>query len=180
MKPLLITAAAAAAVLAAAPAMAQPGADSSLSPAFYGTLGYSNFDDNADTGAVTGRLGTRIGKYFGLEGEVSAGVATGDTHAYGGTAHVRLNDEYAGYAVGYLPVAANADLFARVGLGASDSRISDQGVSVGNNRSGVAYGAGGQYFFSGANGVRVDYTRMNYGATVGDSNVWSLAYVRKF
>ena len=44
----------------------------------------------------------------------------------------------------------------------------------------LAYGGGGQYFFSGPNGVRVDYTRMQYGPTVGDSNVWSLGYVRKF
>lgn len=178
MKTFLITAAAAAAVLAAAPALAEPA--SATAPAFYGALGYSNFDDNSDTSAVSGRLGVRAGKYFGAEGEAAFGFATGQTHAYGGTDHVRLNNEYAGYAVGYLPVLSNADLFARVGYGATNATVTAQGADYGNFRSGVTYGAGGQYFFNGPNGVRVDYTRMNYGPTTGDSDVWSLAYVRKF
>jgi hypothetical protein len=177
MKTVLITAAAAAALLAAAPAMAQ-GTDAT--PSFYGDLGYANFDDHADTSALTGRLGAKIGKYFGVEGEAAAGFATGDTHAFGGTDHVRLNDEYAGYAVGFLPVAPNADLFARVGYGATDSHIASATAAFGESRSGVAYGAGAQYFFNGPNGVRFDYTRMDYGPTTGQSDTWSLAYVRKF
>lgn len=183
MKTLMITASAAsaaAAVLAAAPALAQPDGGQPWSPSFYGTLGYSNFDDRSDTSAITGRLGARAGKYFGVEGEGSVGVATGQTHAYGGTDHVRLNGEYAGYAVGYLPLRPNADLFARVGYGATDATVTSPTDSFGNHRSGVTYGAGAQYFFSGPNGVRADYTRMEYGPTRGDSNVWSLAYVRKF
>jgi hypothetical protein len=181
MKTLLTIAAAGAAVLlAAAPALAQPDGGSSLAPSFYGNLGYSNFDSNSDTSAITGRFGARAAKYFGVEGEGAVGVATGQTHAYGGGDHVRLNGEYAGYAVGYLPVAPGADLFARVGYGATDAKITSGSDSFGNHRSGVTYGAGAQYFFSGPNGVRADYTRMNYGPTTGDSNVWSLAYVRKF
>jgi hypothetical protein len=184
MKFVLIAAAVAtslgAALALGAPAMAQPD-DSWMGPAkAYGTLGYSNFEDHSNTSAVTGRLGVRAGRYLGVEGEGSVGVATGQTHAFGGTDHVRLNGEYAGYAVGYLPVAHNADLFARVGYGATSAHISDPVVSEGRFRAGVAYGAGGQYFFQGPNGVRVDYTRMNYGPTTGDSNVWSMAYVRKF
>lgn len=178
MKTFVITAAAAAAILAAAgPAMAQ---GSTYGPQLYGDLGYTNFDDHSDTSAVTGRLGARFGKYFGVEGEAATGFATGDTHAYGGTDHVRLNDEYAGYAVGYLPVLPNADLFARVGYGATDSHITGPTYAFGQSRSGVAYGAGGQYFFNGPNGVRFDYTRMDYGPTTGQSDTWSLAYVRKF
>jgi hypothetical protein len=177
----VLTAAIGAALAAglAAPAMAQP--ESWMSPtSFYGNLGYSNYDDNSDTSAVTGRLGVRAGKDFGVEGEGSVGVATGQTHAFGGTDHVRLNDEYAGYAVGYLPVLKNADLFARVGYGATSAHISNPVISTGYFRSGVAYGAGGQYFFTGKDGVRLDYTRMEYGPTTGDSNVWSMAFVRKF
>jgi hypothetical protein len=147
---------------------------------FYGNLGYSNFENHSNTSAVTARLGVRPIKYFGVEGEGAVGFATGQTHAFGGTDHVRLNTQYAGYAVGYLPVAQNADVFARVGYGATDAHISGPVIDSGNFRAGVAYGAGGQYFFGGPNGVRVDYTRMAYGPTTGDSNVWSMAYVRKF
>jgi outer membrane immunogenic protein len=180
MKTLLVTASAAVALLAAAPALAQPADGPTLPASFYGTLGYSNLDDHSDISAVTGRLGTRIGQHFGLEGEVSTGIATDTTGAFGDRAHVRLQDQYAAYAVGYLPVAPNADLFARVGLGATDARINGPSESFGENRTGVAYGVGGQYFFNGPNGVRADYTRMNFGPTTGDSNLWSLAYVRKF
>jgi outer membrane immunogenic protein len=181
MKTLMITTvAAASALLLAAPALAQSSGPWSLSPSFYGNLGYSNYDDKSDTSAATARLGVRADKYFGVEAEASTGFATGQTHAYGDTAHVRLNDGYAGYAVGYLPVLPNADLFAKVGYGATDSKITGVNYSFGETRSGVAYGAGGQYFFNGPNGVRLDYTRMDYGPTTGDSNVWSLGYVRKF
>jgi hypothetical protein len=180
MKRFVIVSAAVAVLAAAAPAMAQTGDAASTSPSLYGSLGYSNFDDNSDTSAVTGQLGVRAGKYFGAEGEGSIGFATGQTHVFGGADHVRLNDEYAGYAVGYLPVLPNADLFARVGYGATDARITSPTASASNYRDGVAYGAGGQYFFNGPNGVRVAYTRMDYGPTTGDSNVWSMAYVRKF
>ncbi|MDR3513438.1 MAG: outer membrane beta-barrel protein [Caulobacteraceae bacterium] len=181
MKTFVITAAAAAALLAAAPAMAQP-ADESLvyAPSFYGNLGYSNFNSNSDTGAITGRLGARFGKYLGVEGEAAAGFATGQTHAYGGTDHVRMNDEYAGYAVGYLPLRPNIDLLARIGYGAMDSHVTGVDYAFGQTRSGVAYGVGGQYFFNGPNGVRLDYTRMDFGPTTANSNTWSLAYVRKF
>lgn len=183
MKTLLIAGAfgAATVLAAAAPVLAQP-ADGpwAFQPTYYGNLGYSNFDDHSNTSAITGRLGVRANRYFGIEGEGAVGVATGSTYLGGDKYHVRLNDEYAGYAVGYLPVAHNADLFARVGYGASDAHISGPLIDTGNFRSGVTYGAGGQYFFSGPNGVRVDYTRMAYGPTYDDSNVWSVAYVRKF
>lgn len=185
MKTLFTAAAAvaatAAAALAAAPAVAQPAADGgAYAPSFYGDLGYSNFDSDSNTSAVTGRLGARFGKYVGVEGELSGGIATGQTHVYGGTDHVRLNDEYAGYAVGYLPVRPNLDLLARIGYGGMDSHVTGATYDFGQARSGVTWGLGGQYFFSGPNGVRVDYTRMDYGPTAANSNTWSLSYVRKF
>jgi outer membrane immunogenic protein len=179
MKIVLIAATSAAALLAAVPAMAQPELGP-MTPQIYGALGYGNFDDHSDTSAVQGRLGVRAGKYFGVEGEAATGFATGQTHVLGGDDHVRLKGEYAGYAVGYLPVLPNADLFARVGYGATDTEVTGPGLDVGNYRSGVTYGAGAQYFFNGPNGVRADYTRMDFGPTTGQSNVWSLAYVRKF
>ena len=177
MKIVLAAASAVCALLAAAPALADPPAVSG-----YGTLGYTDFNgDNANLGAITGRIGARWGRYLGVEGELSGGV-TSDTANIGGVnTKVRLNDQYAGYVVGFLPVSPNADLFARLGYGATRLNVSTPGTGANGEHTSVNYGVGGQYFFDGANGVRADYTRMSFADHSNfDANVWSLAYVRKF
>ena len=179
MKSLLITACAAGAMLCAAPAMAQ---SINFNPTYYGTLGYSDFSgQGADLSAVTGRLGVRLNPYLGAEGEVSAGVGGDHFNGALGNQSVHLNDQYAGYAVGYLPLKPNLDLFARVGFGHTDLHTSFQGVAADTGADSWNFGAGGQYFFDHANGVRAEYTRQDYvcsGCTGAD--VWSVAYVRKF
>lgn len=176
MKSLLITASAAAALLAAAPAFAQP----SQSVQAYGTLGYTdNNDAGANLSGITGRLGARFG-YVGVEGEGGFGLGVDRGAKNGLPADGHLKDEYGAYGVGFLPVAHNLDLFGRVGYGAVDSRIAPGGVAFDRHDSGLAYGGGAQYFFDHANGVRADYTRQDYGPFDHGSNVWSLAYVRKF
>ena len=177
MKILFTTAAAAAALLAAAPALADPPAVSG-----YGTLGYTDFNgDSANLGAITGRIGARWGRYVGVEGELSGGVTSDTANVGGVNTKVRVGDQYAGYAVGYLPLSPNADLFARVGYGQTRLNVSSPGTGAGGDHNSWNYGVGGQYFFDGANGVRADYTRMSYNDHSNfDANVWSLAYVRKF
>jgi hypothetical protein len=179
MKTWLILPAVAGAMLCAAPAMAQ---SSGINPSYYGTLGYNNFDNSngPDLSAITGRLGARLSPYFGAEGEVSLGL--GNDHVNGvGTPAVHLNDQYAGYAVGYLPVKPNIDLFARVGFGHSDFHTAYQGVGADAGADSWNFGAGGQYFFDHANGVRAEYTRQDYQCSHCDgADVWSVAYVRKF
>ena len=181
MKTLLIAAVSAGALLAAAPAFAQ----SSPFGQVYGTLGYNNFSgqDNTDLSAVTARLGTRLAPYFGVEGEVSTGLGS-DHHTIAGVpANIHLDDQYAGYAVGYLPVNPQADVFARIGYGHTDLHVSTAipGVSGSGGQDSVNYGAGGQYFFDHHNGLRAEYTRQDYTCNgCGAANVWSVAYVRKF
>ncbi len=177
MKILFTAASAAAALLAAAPALADPPAVSG-----YGTLGYTDFNgDNANLGAITGRIGARWGRYLGVEGELSGGVTTDTANVGGLNTRVRVGDQYAGYAVGYLPLSPNADLFARLGYGETRLNVSTPGTGAGGDHTSVNYGVGGQYFFNGANGVRADYTRMSFNDHSNfDANVWSLAYVRKF
>jgi hypothetical protein len=180
MKSWLITTCAAGAMLCAAPAMAQ---SFQLNPSYYGTLGYNNFnsDNGADLSAVTGRLGARLTPYFGAEGEVSVGVGGDHTNFASGSQSVHLNDQYAGYAVGYLPVKPNIDLFARVGFGHTDLHTNAQGFAADGGADSWNFGAGGQYFFDHANGVRAEYTRQDYMCSHCDgADVWSVAYVRKF
>jgi hypothetical protein len=89
---------------------------------------------------------------------------------------VKLNHEAAIYATGTVPISDNFDLFARVGYGTT--KISGGGLS-GSEQS-WNYGVGGQYFFDGKNGVRGDYTRQDFNDSLGNADVWSLSYVRRF
>ena len=179
MKIAFAAASAVAVLLAAAPALADPD-PAPAAVTTYGTLGYTNFNgDDANLGAITGRIGARWGRYLGVEGELSGGV-TSDTANIGGTnTKVRIGDQLAGYAVGYLPLSPNADLFARLGYGETRLNVSTPGTGASGNHTSVNYGVGGQYFFDGANGVRAEYTRANY-HDIPDANIWSISYVRKF
>jgi len=175
MKTLLIAAAGVAALALAAPASAQTAPYSGVS--WYGNLGYTNFNpDNANFSAITGRVGARFGQYFGVEGELSGGF--GNSHIDG--ANVHLQNQEAIYGIGFLPVAPNADLFARVGYGGADYHVSSGGAGFNGNLQSWNFGAGGQYFFDHANGIRLDYTREDATNHGPDANVWGVAWVHKF
>jgi outer membrane immunogenic protein len=180
---LALIAAASVATLAAgafaAPALAQ---DAAANPpgavTWYGNLGYTGVDaDHTDLSAIDGRLGARFGRYVGAEGELAFGVNSSNV---GGGESVKLNNEEAIYAVGYLPVNGNLDLLARVGYGNQDFHFG--GTGSGHESSGSwNWGVGGQYFFDGKDGVRVDYTRVNTtNHNVPDANTWGVNYVRRF
>ena len=174
MKSLLSAAAATVVLIAAAPAFAQ-------STSVYGTLGGEDTNsDSANIGTITGRLGVRPIPYFGVEGELSAGLNTDHVSVGGVRTGARVKEQYAGYAVGFLPVMPNADLLARIGYGATDLELSQAGHSFHDYVTSWNAGVGGQYFFDGNDGLRADYTRETADRSNLDANVWSLAYVRKF
>ena len=148
----------------------------------YGSLGYNYLHGSpgnisVDLGALTGRVGVRYMRLIGAEAEVSAGVV--DQTIQG--VKVSLDNEYAVYAVAYLPLAPNADLFARVGYGNAKIKASYAGASGSASGDTWAYGVGGQYFLTEKDGVRAEYTR--YAAkdtTQADVDSFSVSYVRKF
>jgi outer membrane immunogenic protein len=180
MKFLIRTAAAAALAAALVPAVASAQVSNVTG---YGSLGYSYHDfDGANLGAIQGRLGARFGQYLGVEGELGGGVKGDDVNVGGVNIDTKLKNSAAIYGVGFLPVAPNADLYARVGYGTSKIKGSSSGVSATADDNSWNYGVGGQYFFDDKNGVRADYTRHDFdnGGGEGDANVWSLGYVRKF
>ena len=97
----------------------------------YGSLGYNYLHGSpagysVGLGAVTGRVGMRYMRYFGAEAEVSAGIVDQTI----GAGKISLENEYAVYAVGYLPVSPQADLFARVGYGNAKITAAGNGISV--------------------------------------------------
>jgi len=175
MKILLATAAAVAALTglaAAAPASAQSEVT--------GSLGWSRTDTgDANLDGITGRVRWTSG-YFGVEGEVTGGIGSDDVTIGSTTFKAKLRDQAAIYGVGKIPMGPNADLFARVGYGTSKFSGSAFGTSVSGSEESWNYGVGGEWYFDGKNGVRADYTRENFKNSVGDADVWSLAYTRRF
>ncbi len=166
---------------------------------WYGTLGYSRLDgDQLTLGAVSGRVGARFGSYFGVEGEVNVGVNQ-DHFTYvppcsGPICAIaifrvksRLSNSEGMYAVGYLPVAPDADLFVRAGYGFAHYSAS-QAFFNGFDEQSFNYGAGAQIFLDDANGLRLDYTRQAIAqdtrpgreAIGNNADVWSVSYVRRF
>jgi outer membrane immunogenic protein len=205
---LLFAAASAAALMAAAPASAQVVGGTQ----WYGTLGYSHASTNIDfedlnrdvdlsSGLVTGRVGARFGRHLGVEGEASLGVTEGEESFSSSIGNInftadiayKMKSEIGVYGVGFLPVAPNADLFGRLGVGRIDSEIEgtvrsgtvSESFSEDGGSDFVGYGVGGQYFFDARNGVRAEYTRFDLVDDDEDTDqaefdVFSIAFVRKF
>lgn len=147
----------------------------------YGSVGYSHHDlEGADVGAIQGRLGARFNPYLGVEGELGFGVKKDDVNIGGVKGKAELKNQAAIYGVGFLPVAPNADLYARVGYGKSEGKISVPGAIAKADGNSWNYGVGGQYFLDDKNGVRADYTRHDFEDDAGKADVWSVGYVRKF
>lgn len=164
MKSLVLAASAAAVLAIAAPAVA------SAETTWYGNVGYAGVSaDSVNLGAIQGRVGAQINPYVGIEGEVAFGVKDDDVSGV----KVKLNNEYGIYGVAKLPVNDQFDVFARVGYARADAKV----AGTSGSDDGVAYGVGAEYSFDGKNGVRADYTKYDF---LGDADVWSVSYVRKF
>ena len=200
MKFVLATAAAAA-LCAAAPALAQTQDATTSVVGPYANLGWSHATTNgASTEGIQGRLGYRFMPFLGVEGELRGGLSTGNasvSYTSGAppvtttiNSGVKQSVAGAGYVVGFLPLMPNRfDLLARVGYGWSRYDLSPSGLSNTHaDEHGLRYGVGAQYLFDGANGVRVDWTRehmANFDVPAGlhvdnNANVWGVSFVHHF
>jgi hypothetical protein len=157
----------------------------------YGAIGYAHLDqDLRDTqlGAIQGRFGARFTPYVGIEREAAIGVSDDDFELiylpYRSHVKTDLSYQIAAYAVGYLPVSPKAELFARLGYGRTeldqDWTAGDQQGSTTADWDSWNYGVGGQYFFDGRNGVRLDYTRHDASGDNNDIDAWAIGYTRRF
>jgi hypothetical protein len=171
-------AAATAAFICAAPASAQ----TVSAPQFYGNLGYTFVDADAglNYGVATARLGARLHPNFGLEAEAGLGV-DGDTLVVAGTTvRTKVKHSFGGYAVAFLPVTPQLDLFARGGYGATRIRAESATASASDSENSWNYGVGGQYMFDALNGLRAEFTRHDFDNNGGSADAWGVSYVRKF
>lgn len=164
----------------AASAVALPAAAQSITkPEFTASVGYARFADGSedwDGHAVAVRGAARLHRYFGVEAEGNLGLGSSDI----GGVDLAMNHTVAAYAVAYLPLADDMDVYARLGYGSTEFEAEFGGVTVTDSYSGVAMGIGGQYFFNGANGVRMDVTRHEYDELDGGFDAVSFSYVRRF
>ena len=185
MKKSLIAAASVAAIASVLPAAAQAQAQNFFAPTEK-TGAYANLNlgladgGQPDLGIVQGRLGYRFNNYLGLEGEAATGIKS-DTDNIGGVdVNTKLKHEFAGYVVGFAPIATNTDLIARVGYGTTRIKASALGVSDSASEESWNFGVGAQHLFDGVNGIRADYTRQEFNHDAGHANVWTVGYARKF
>ena len=192
MKNALIAGASLAAIAAIVPAAAPTAAwaqDTAASDNIgaYVNLGLAHADGprigkKLDAEVLQGRVGYRFHPNFGVEAEGGIGLSGSGTGIYDANfneARAKLDYQVAGYGVGYLPLGSNTDLFARVGYGTSKIKVSNL-PGVTDNYESVNYGFGAQHRFDGVNGVRVDYTRYDFNHDRGHSDVFAVAYTRRF
>jgi outer membrane immunogenic protein len=141
----------------------------------YGTLGYANASfDHLNLGAAQGRLGYRMVRWFGVEGDVLFGLRKDSRTIDGDRFDFKLKHAETVYAVAFLPLGENTDILARVGFGHAEIEGSGLGEKRSEETDVPAGGVGFQHHFDGVNGVRADYTRK------GSADLWSIAYSRRF
>jgi len=164
--------------LFAAPAMAQSFSD----PQWTGSVGYTHLDSGDQSlGAVTGRVGAKLSRYIGVEGEASFGVKDEDVTIGGVDGTVEHEYDAALYAVGSVPVSENFELFGRVGYGTTSIKADVAGVTASEDGESLNYGAGANYFFDGQNGLRADWTRRDFTDDQGgEIDTYGLSFVRRF
>jgi hypothetical protein len=157
MKKLLALAAAASLTAFAAPAFAETSA----------SIGWSQFSiADLDLDAITGKYSWRYADSpFGVEVEGAFGL--GDDKA--GTAPsqtvVAVRSVLGVFATAQVDVGDNITLFGRAGLAnvnvTERNNFTSPKTHIDDNAGGSAFGVGGIWRYSDANGVRFEYTRYN-------------------
>ena len=156
--------------------------------AFYGDVGggivQGELLEEATYGIVQLRGGYDFNRHFGIELEGATGIVdeeyTNSTES--------INYSYGAFGRLKYPINRTTELFTRVGM------INSELESVANNGSfavtvedtGLAFGVGATTLFAGRNGLRFDYTRINYDLEVPgveldvNADAFTLALYRRF
>jgi hypothetical protein len=145
------------------------------------SLGYSSFKfDKAQFDAITGKVGWHSG-WFGVEGELSAGVADANHFVGPNNVNMKMRDEAAIYATATYPLGDNMDVFGRVGYGTTRIKANLPTAGLIGTAESWNLGVGGEWFVHDKTGLRAEYTRETFNNSYSsDADVWSLSVVQKF
>lgn len=162
------------AILAIVATLVAGAANAQTSNEVYANAGVTQRHTSAtDTTALTGRVGTNLNQYFGVEAEAGYGII-GDKVL--GT-KIKQNGNLGGFAVARAEVAPSFSLLGRMGYSHTWAEASALGVTQKSDDGSFAVGAGAQYMFDENNGIRADYTRLTKDKGV---DTFGVSYVRKF
>jgi len=138
-----------------------------------------------DSYNISAKLGYNINDYFAVEGQAAFGVIDDEIDGV----DFGVDSSFGAFGVVSLPVAENSELFARGGYHFTQVGGSSDGIGASVDTDGFAFGAGGQYFFSANDGIRLEYTYydLNVNSDLiddeddsGSADVFTVSYVRKF
>lgn len=174
---------AAAAALAAAPAIAQDNSRDVTVAGVYQAYFFEADDEDVTLNALGVRGGIEIAENIEFEGELLFGVGDDDIDGIspGVDASVELNYSVAVYGKYEFDVADNFDVFGRVGVGYLEAEASAGGASDSEGEEFIAAGVGGEFDVTEQVSVRGDVGYLSFfdaddiddGFTVGASVVYT-------
>ncbi|MFT6661141.1 MAG: opacity protein-like surface antigen [Maricaulis maris] len=143
---------------------------------------YQQFDEfNAHS--TNGRLSYNLNDFIRLEANAVSGLSgsSGIDCPVGedcSSIEPRARFRY-GYGVsiaGEYPVSEQLSMFARIGYDTANFKAT---AGPTGNDSGMSLGAGADFYFNDAHGVRLEYSRTEFDDR-GDASSWGISYVRRF
>ncbi|MDB2437802.1 porin family protein [Hellea sp.] len=149
----------------------------------YINAGVDAFEFDAYT--LSGKLGYKFTKYFGVEGQAGFGIIDDDDTIQGIDTSVGVDSTFSGFGIARIPTGSGLNLFIRGGYHFTQLSASAGDFDVDVDVDGFALGIGSEYSWDGKNGIRLEYTYLDAGSDDdfdidGGSNVYSLSYVRNF
>lgn len=138
---------------------------------------------------VGGKLGYNFNETFGVEAQGSFGIIDDKEDFFGTEIKSGVDNSFGAFGVARFPATDKIELFARAGYHFTKFGFSGDGENITANTDGFALGVGGQYFFSAADGIRVEYSYFDIGSVESDGDefeadgggdIFSVSYVRKF
>ena len=163
----ILSAAAVAAALLAAPAMAQA-AD------VYGSIGLGTVDSSpVRLGAVQVRGGLQLTPFIGVEIEAAKGISGDKVLA----TDIDMSSEAGVFLTARWNFAEKGALVGRIGYAQAKFEASIGPVTVSDTQDGAAFGLGLEGQVSDNNSLRLDWTRYAFST---DADAWTVALVHKF
>lgn len=138
---------------------------------------------------VGGKLGYNFNETFGVEAQGSFGIIDDKEDFFGTEVKAGVDNSFGAFGVVRFPASDQIEIFARAGYHFTKFGFSGDGESISVDTDGFALGVGGQYFFTGSDGIRVEYSYFDIGSIEADGDefeadgggdIFSVSYVRKF